>query len=612
MRKKLLYLCLIALLLHCQTEEPPLDITAGMVITESVRLQPGIYELSAPDTTLDRAVITIRGEDITVDFEGVELRGAEDHERPDAFYGLAVKVENGRNITIKNLRARGYKVGLLAEGVDSLQLLDADLSYNYRQRLKSTREQEDLADWLSYHQNDDDEWLRYGMAVYLKACNGALVKGLTVTGGQNGLMLSRCNDGLFYNNTIQFNSGVGIGLYLSNRNRVMHNRLDWNVRGYSHGVYARGQDSAALLCYEQSNGNTFAYNSGTHSGDGFFLWAGHTTMDTGEGGCNDNLIYDNDFSYAPTNGVEVTFSRNRVVANRLVGCRYGIWGGYSYQSAFAGNTIEDNEFGLAIEHGQQNTIVSNYFGHNQTGIQLFERNALPAGWGYTENKDARSRDTRIQYNAFMSTARPLDISNSAGVTVANNAFHSFDQLLAGAENSDFVFEENEVFQPNNWGDAVSYSKGNNVMQVMPAEDAAYWRDIADKLDRSSDAPPPLPDGMDVGLPENQLQGRPYILVDEWGPYDFKRPSLWLREITEEGYVFLLLGPTGNWKAVDGKGFSSINPKTGAFPATVRAVPEPGADSLRLDFEFIGEQVITQFGDTLRRGTVAPFQFKGAP
>ena len=31
----------------------------------------------------------------------------------------------------------------------------------------------------------------------------------------------------------------------------------------------------------------------------FFLWAGQTTMDTGEGGCNDNTLIDgNDFSYA--------------------------------------------------------------------------------------------------------------------------------------------------------------------------------------------------------------------------------------------------------------------------------------------------------------------------
>ncbi|MGC5145356.1 hypothetical protein, partial [Escherichia coli] len=28
------------------------------------------------------------------------------------------------------------------------------------------------------------------------------------------------------------------------------------------------------------------------------------------------------------------------------------------------------------------------------------------------------------------------------------------------------------------------------------------------------------------LPKGTLRGQRYILVDEWGPYDFKRPILW--------------------------------------------------------------------------------------
>lgn len=610
MRNLLVYLFLILLFAQCSPDKGPVPITPGLLITESTVFQPGRYELNAPDTSLENALITVRGQNITLDFGGVEINGSNDVEWPNEFYGLCLKIEEGQNITIKNLKARGFKVALMATGVDSLQLIDCDFSYNYRQRLGSTREREDINDWLSYHQNDDDEWLRYGMAVYLKECDHALVSGLYVTGGQNALMLSRSNDGLFYNNTLQFNSGVGIGLYRSSRNRILHNKLDWNVRGYSHGVYARGQDSAALLCYEQSNDNVFAYNSATHSGDGFFLWAGHSTMETGQGGCNDNLIYNNDFSYAPTNGVEVTFSRNRVIQNRLVGCRYGIWGGYSFGSVFAGNTIRDNQFGLAIEHGQDNAIIYNDFTNNETGVQLFERNSLPAGWNYAENKDVRSRDTRIQYNAFVGVGRPLEISASDDVTVSNNAFEGFEVLLAASEeNPGLVFAENEVFQTGNLGDAASFRSENNVMPVFPAEQAAYWQDIAAKMDLREDLPAPLPDAMDVRLPETQLQGRAYMLVDEWGPYDFRRPAIWLREVSEDNYTFLLLGPTGNWKVVDGAGFTGINPKTGAFPATLRATPQPGADTLRLEFEFIGEQVITQFGDTLRRGTVVPFRFQ---
>ena len=44
-------------------------------------------------------------------------------------------------------------------------------------------------------------------------------------------------------------------------------------------------------------------------------------MDTGQGGCNDNLLYGNDFSHAPTNGIEATFSRNAfgIIHEHLVG-----------------------------------------------------------------------------------------------------------------------------------------------------------------------------------------------------------------------------------------------------------------------------------------------------
>jgi len=609
MRNLLYYALLILLFVQCSKEDGLVELTPGMVITESTTFQPGLYNLNTQDTTLTQALLTVQGQNITLDFSGAKIQGSNEIDRPNEFYGLCIKVEEGSNIIIKNLKVSGFKVGLMAVGVDSLQIIDCDFSYNYRQHLGSTREKEDVKDWLSYHQNDSDEWLRYGMAIYLKGCNFALVKGLTVTGGQNGLMLSQSNDGLFYNNTLHFNSGVGIGLYRSSRNRILHNKLDWNVRGYSHGIYARGQDSAALLCYEQSNDNTFAYNSATHSGDGFFLWAGHSTMETGEGGCNDNLIYDNDFSYAPTNGVEVTFSRNRVISNRLIGCRYGIWGGYSFGSTFAGNTIKDNDFGLAIEHGQDNVIVFNNFSDNEVGVQLFERNSLPAGWNYAKNKDSRSRNVRIQYNALLNVNTPLEIAASDSITISNNAFNAFDELLKVSDkNPGFIFEENEIFQPDQLGDAQPYKKDNNIMRIFPAEQAAYWQEITEQLNIIQNFPVSLPDAMDVELPETQLQGRGYMLVDEWGPYDFRRPSIWLREITEESYTFLLLGPTGNWKVVGGAGFSAINPKTASFPATLRAIPEPDADTLRLSFEFIGEQVITQFGDTLSRGTIVPFEF----
>jgi hypothetical protein len=93
---------------------------------------------------------------------------------PDEFFGVAVIISQRSNkITIRNLRAAGYKVALSAKDVTSLTIENCDFSYNYRQHLNSTQEKEDISDWMSYHHNENDEWLRYGAAIYLRNCNNA-------------------------------------------------------------------------------------------------------------------------------------------------------------------------------------------------------------------------------------------------------------------------------------------------------------------------------------------------------------------------------------------------------------------------------------------------------
>lgn len=572
-----------------------------MVITESTTIRPDRYIFPGGDS-LNHPVLTIRGDNITVDFQGTQLIGAADTIAPDAYAGLALRIGPGRNITIRNLKARGYRVALLAENVDSLHIEACDFSYNYRQRLYSTRRRENIADWLNYQHNDQDEWLHDGAAIYLKNCRQALVREVHITGGQNGLLLTGCDDGLFYNNTIQFNSGVGIGLYRSNRNRVLHNRLDWNVRGYSHGIYARGQDSAGILCYEQSSQNVFAYNSATHCGDGFFLWAGQQTIETGEGGCNGNIVFGNDFSFAPANGIEATFSRNDLVGNRMQGCRYGIWAGYSYHTRMIGNTLLGNQFGIAVEHGNNNAIIANAFIDNKTGIQLWERQQQPLDWLFLQHRNVASRHYQIEANVFRGTDLPLDISNTRGVNVSGNTFVRFNRLLTSRTPTDSLLMAGNVMDLTmGWGDAVPFLAENVVRQdtgTLPPLNSLY------------DLTPvqPLADGHDTRLPDNSLKGRSFILMGEWGPYNFMYPSVWLREADADRYVFLLLGPQGNWKLTGGEGAVQVNPKTGSFPATVTVRRDQDVRDLSLQFEFIGEQVITERGDTLRRGTPVPFSF----
>ena len=213
-------------------------------------------------------------------------------------------------------------------------------------------------------------------------------------------MLMECNKGLAWNNDFSFLSGIGLGMYLSSDNRIMHNRIDWCVRGYSHGVYNRGQDSAGILVYEQSSRNVFAYNSVTHGGDGFFLWAGQTTMDTGQGGCNDNLVYGNDFSHAPTNGIEATFSRNTFANNLIMECWHGLWGGYSYNTKILDNVFAYNAESISIEHGQNNAISGNIFFREGTAIHVWDTEKIDPDWGYGKHRDVASHDYDVSNNLF--------------------------------------------------------------------------------------------------------------------------------------------------------------------------------------------------------------------
>jgi parallel beta-helix repeat protein len=630
MRRFLLSLLVFPSLIFAQTPEIPL--TKGLTIKESCRIKPGVYNFSGDtadvfdpqtrkpgDPLTFNPVVTISGENLVVDFQKAELDGEAPGQLPSSFYGLAILIK-GKNITLKNARARGYKVALLAERVEGLTLENCDFSYNYRPRLRSIREREDFSDWLSYHHNENDEWLRYGAGIYLKTCVGATVRGCRITGNQNALLMTGCTDGLIYNNAFHFNSGLGIGLYRSSRNRVMHNRLDWNVRGYSHGFYQRGQDSAGILVYEQSSSNLIAFNSATHSGDGFFLWAGQTTMDTGEGGCNDNWIFGNDFSFAPTNGIEVTFSRNRIQGNYMADCTYGIWGGYSYESVIFANMIVGCKTAVAIEHGQNDTIRQNIFQNDSVGVHLWARETQPSDWGYALKRDTRSRDNVIDRNVFLNVRKPLKISASQRTSInGENLFWDFEKLLETPKpNEKMIFWRNEIYGTNAeiaevWQHPdLAASKSLNFSYAKDPENPyaplnVAWGELKE--------PDSLPDGMMAGLPPGFPRGRQFIIMDEWGPFDFRRPIAVLDTVvkTSDGreiYTLTLIGPSGDWKITGLKGVNSVSEKKGVVPKAITVERDPKSAFVHVEFEYSGpEMVTTVFGERLPPGQVYKFDFQ---
>ncbi|HYC76779.1 MAG TPA: right-handed parallel beta-helix repeat-containing protein [Planctomycetota bacterium] len=344
-----------------------------------VRIPAGVV---VADANRD-GVVRVVADDVVLTFVGETLRGAPRNAAPETFEGFAVRVVGRRGVRLQGLRAAGYRAALYASRADGLVLSDADVSDNRAQRLRSdARRCDDGADWLAPHDNDRNEWLeRYGAGAYVEDSRGVAVENLRCRRTQNGVVFDRVDASRVADCDASFLSGWGLALWRSSDNLVSRNAFDFCVRGYSHGVYNRGQDSAGVLLFEQCSRNRFLENSITHGGDGVFGFAGKEALgdapppaaafDYRRRGCNDNVFVGNDLSYAAAHGLELTFSFGaRIEHNRFAGNAIcGVWAGYSQDMVVARNAFSENggagygleRGGVNVEHGAGNLYAANTF-----------------------------------------------------------------------------------------------------------------------------------------------------------------------------------------------------------------------------------------------------------
>jgi parallel beta-helix repeat protein len=518
----LVHFALIAVLAHPQPSDhqpsapPPPEVAVaedGTAITGSCLVRIPADKVIA-DSDGD-GVIHIGADGITVEFEDKTiLRGAPAGTPGDQLKGVGIRLDGHKNVVLKNVRVSGFKVGILASNCPGLIVENADLSENYRQHLKSTAAAEDGADWLYPHNNDEDQWVtQHGAALAVKNASNVTIRKVKIRDGQNGIILHRVTDSRVYDDDCSFLSGWGIAMWRSSRNLICRNALDFCIRGYSHGVYNRGQDSAGLLMFEQCSENLIAQNSITHGGDGIFGFAGREAIgetpapspdfDYKLSGCNDNLIAENDLSSAAAHGLEMTFSHgNKVVGNKLNDngiC--GIWGGYSQEMLIAENEIEGNGQmaygleggGINIEHGSRNLIVSNRFRRNACAVHLWwddDGDLLKKPGVAAAGSDVEGNT--ISSNTFTGEVIALQLRDSAKppTHVRNTVFAKNTFEKVGKE---LVTEE---------GISVT-REGEAPMYVLP------------KYELVGETHP-------VGA-RASLAGRENIVMTEWGPWDHEGP-----------------------------------------------------------------------------------------
>jgi len=495
---------------------------APLVVAESVRVAPGEH-LRPPLGADGRSgvIVVEKRKGIVVDLTGVTMRGTAAGTDLDRNAGWGIVLRDCEDVTIRGGALGGYKGCVVAERCRNLVLEGLAFDGWYGQRLLSTVAAEDEADWLYPHENDEGEWIsNHGAAISLTDCTNATIRGCRGRHGQNGILLTRTGGSRVYDCDFSFLSGWGLAMYRSSSNVVSRNRFDYCVRGYSHDVYWRGQDSAGILMFERCSDNLFAHNSATHGGDGIFLFAGNDTVggrafEKGEmdaGGSDRNIWYRNDFSCAVANAIEATFSKdNWAIENRLSGShQHGVWGGYSSRMVVLGNDIEDTIGGaVSIEHGQECAIVANRIRRNRIGVELWWDEDPELFHGpFGKNRDTSSRDHFVLGNEFEGNRRDLVLTNTEHVFLAANRWGKPQGPIEGeGVRLDLLLGEGGT-------------RASATIQAAslddPRGDSPEWLERALAWEC-----PEVPGTQEAITPPAERRGLDSIVMGEWGPWDHR-------------------------------------------------------------------------------------------
>jgi parallel beta-helix repeat protein len=558
-----------------------------IVITQSCRL---VFDGPVRDAN-GNGVIHVTASNVTLDLQGGTLRGSPGGSPLHACGGVGIRA-TAPGLKVTRGAISGFKVAIHATGADGALFADLDLSDNYGQKLKSTPLAEDSGDWLWPHANDGHEWLTtYGAALYVERSQRVEICRVKAWHGQNGIVLDRVNDSQVYDCDCSFLSGWGLAMWRSSRNVICRNALDFCVRGYSHGVYNRGQDSAGILCFEQCNDNLIALNSVTHGGDGFFGFAGKEAlgelppaglsldsdalMEWCKGrGCNGNILYGNDFSHAVAHGIELTFSfRNQLINNICNHCAIcGVWGGYSQRMQIAHNQFKgcgsgaygSERGGVNIEHGMDNVIWRNVFEQNAAGVHLWwdaDESLMKTPWARA-NQGASTRNV-IADNSFVGDHVAVELVRTTQTRLVGNSYATCGKdLAADAESSQSLITD-----------------GGTPLLI----------DLESVIARIALCPG---NTQPVGA-RAALGGREAILMGPAGPYDWKQP----RDQFDKA-VATLMSPVppgveaiGPWKV---RAFATtFDPRTdmAAFRAAAAAAPQGEIAALKLRFGALGPSTL---------------------
>jgi hypothetical protein len=182
------------------------------------------------------------------------------------------------------------------------------------------------------------------------------------------------------------------------------------------------------------------------------------------------------------------------------------------------------------------------------------------------------------------------LGNTARVKLAeNDLVHCETALRADGRCPDVAWSGSNIDGAVHAGQDVQVAWRDNHFRGTPPEGAtSAAAPLAIDLARRDEAvsAPDVPGRQDAMLAAGTLRGLKYILVDEWGPYDFARIKLVpdQRVFWEEGEI-RVLGPDAPFRIANVTGGVEVSPTEGMLPAVLKITsPDRGLKTFTFEIE----------------------------
>ncbi|MEK7685637.1 MAG: right-handed parallel beta-helix repeat-containing protein [Verrucomicrobiota bacterium] len=282
------------------------------------------------------ARLVVRAGHVTIDGQGATLQGpgaAADLKSLEQA-GVGVLLEGCANVTIRNLKARGFATGLVARDGRALLVEGCDFSDNYH--------------------NPKHGWgeLPPRGGILLERTRQSVLRSNKANRVWDGLHLVESDDNLIEDNDFSHCSNTCAKLWRASRNHFFRNILSYGIRIDRAAGEVHARDSTSVLIESGSDDNYWFRNDITQGGDGLFIRVLNGWVSRG------NVFVENDTSYANNNCIESWSPGNTYIRNKANHGSYGFWLGGSDQTVLIGNEAAFN----GQTNGNHNAPESG-FGH---------------------------------------------------------------------------------------------------------------------------------------------------------------------------------------------------------------------------------------------------------